>query len=328
VFRVAADFAGDEVMCPSCQETLRLPKKPEDAPPQSFPVRLTPPAPAPPADENPTLGDAHEPVWRTLLGSPAGRRKLALALGAPLLLIAIVLMFLPADQTPVVQKPASPPPAGQTESPAAPPPETDAPPIADLSPEVLENETPPEPPPAVPGEADPALLAEVPATPEPIAPVDPLPSPVDPEHGLVAAVPATPPVAKPPVETPVTPEVAAEPAVTIHHVVKGDTLTKISNIHRVSVDVIRQANQLKNDTVEVGQQLRIPGAAPQPPAPAPEVAKPVPAATRHHTVVRGDTLTRISRKYGVDAKAIMRANGMKNDIVRLGAKLVIPPAEP
>ena len=53
-----------------------------------------------------------------------------------------------------------------------------------------------------------------------------------------------------------------------------------------------------------------------------------PPDTRHHTVVRGDTLSRIARKYSVDPKAIMRANGMKNDVVRLGAKLVIPPADP
>jgi LysM repeat protein len=320
VFRVAADFAGDEVMCPSCQETLRLPKKPEDVPPHSFPVQLTPPAPAATADENQTHGDADEPLWRTLLASPGGRRKLALALGAPLLLVAVVLMFLPANQPPAARKPPTPPPALQTEAPAAPLPETDAPPIADLSPEVLENETPP---PAVPGVADPALLAEVPDAPKPTVPVDPLPGPVNPEHGLVEAIPATPPVAQPPAM----PEKPAEPAVTIHTVVKGDTLTRISNSYRVSVSEIQQANQLKNDTVEVGQQLRIPGAAPQLPAPAPAVEKPVPAATRHHAVVRGDTLTRIGRKYGVEPKAIMRANGMKNDIVRLGAKLVIPPAD-
>jgi LysM repeat protein len=216
----------------------------------------------------------------------------------------------------------------QPETPAAPLPETVAPPIADLSPEVLENETLPDAPPAVPGEADPALLAEVPDAPKPSVPEDPVPAPVDPEQGLVEAIPATPPITQPPVETPAKPEDAAEPAVTIHTVVKGDTLTRISNSYRVSVSEIQQANQLKNDAVEVGQRLRIPGAAPQLPAPAPAVEKPVPPATRHHTVVRGDTLTRIARKYGVEPTAIMRANGMKNDIVRLGAKLVIPPADP
>jgi N-acetylmuramoyl-L-alanine amidase len=193
---------------------------------------------------------------------------------------------------------------------------------------VLENETLPDAPPAVPGEADPALLADVPDAPKPGVPVDLVPAPVDPEQGLVEAIPATPPVTQPPVETPATPDAAADPAVTIHTVVRGDTLSGISNNYRVSVSEIRQANQLKNDTVEVGQRLRIPAAAPRPPAPALEVEKPVTAPTRHHTVVRGDTLTRISRKYGVEPKAIMRANGMKNDIVRLGAKLVIPPADP
>ena len=51
---------------------------------------------------------------------------------------------------------------------------------------------------------------------------------------------------------------------------------------------------------------------------------PEPARTRSHKVVRGDTLSRISRKYNVSIAAIKRANNMKNDIVVLGRTLIIP----
>ena len=270
-----------------------------------------------------------------LFTSPGGRKKLSLALGVPLLLTAVVLMFLPADETPNAQTSPASPPKVQTESPKAPLPETDASQIADLIPDVPENGLLSEPPPpSVPSEPDPAAVAVVPDEPETSDPVVPVPTPIDPEHGLVQAIPADSPVAQPPVETPATPVGTDDPAITVHTVVKGDTLTKISNSYRVSISEIRQANQLKNDTVQVGQQLRIPGAAPQRPVqPTQPTQPPVtessrPAATRHHTVVRGDTLTRIARKYAVDPKAIMRANGMKTDVVRLGAKLVIPPAGP
>ncbi len=87
----------------------------------------------------------------------------------------------------------------------------------------------------------------------------------------------------------------------------------------------------------------------EPPAPAPAPApaakpaaaseKPASSATKAaagadkaaaaggttHTVARGDTLTRIAKKYGVSAQVIMEANGMKNaDQLQLGKTLTIP----
>jgi LysM repeat protein len=330
VFRVAADFAGDEVMCPSCQETLRLPKKSADIPASAAAFQMTPPAPVEPVEENPGNDPVDEPVWRMLLATSAGRRKLALALGIPLLLVALVLMFLPANESPGNQASGKPV--------ASAPPETQAPlpdlkpsQVAKLVPETV-DQTPPSdpPPPALPG---PAIVAEVPDEPAATNPVAQAPAPVDPEDGLVAAVPVEtpvvqPPIVSPPVETPAAPTGKDDPPVMIHTVVKGDTLTKIANAHRVSVSAIRQANDMKNDTVLVGRQLRIPGGVPQVSAPPPAEQTSSLPATRHHTVVRGDTLSRIARKYSVDPKSIMRANGMKNDVVRLGAKLTIPPANP
>jgi LysM repeat protein len=58
-------------------------------------------------------------------------------------------------------------------------------------------------------------------------------------------------------------------------------------------------------------------------SPTPEPSAPSRVATVH-TVVRGDTLGGIARKYGVTVAAIQQANGLKNDIAVLGAKLKIP----
>jgi len=48
------------------------------------------------------------------------------------------------------------------------------------------------------------------------------------------------------------------------------------------------------------------------------------AITQVHTVVRGDSLWAMSRKYGVSVDAIKKANGMTKDTVVLGTKLQIP----
>lgn len=48
------------------------------------------------------------------------------------------------------------------------------------------------------------------------------------------------------------------------------------------------------------------------------------AAAKVHTVVRGDSLWSIGKKYSVAIDAIKQANGMTRDIVVLGSKLKIP----
>lgn len=54
------------------------------------------------------------------------------------------------------------------------------------------------------------------------------------------------------------------------------------------------------------------------PAPAPSSRSTV------HTVVRGDTLWGIGKKYGVSVASIKAANGLTSDVAVLGAKLQIP----
>jgi LysM repeat protein len=57
----------------------------------------------------------------------------------------------------------------------------------------------------------------------------------------------------------------------------------------------------------------------------PAYTAPAPAAAaKVHTVVRGDSLWSIGKKYGVPIDAIKQANGMTRDIVVLGSKLKIP----
>ncbi len=68
-----------------------------------------------------------------------------------------------------------------------------------------------------------------------------------------------------------------------------------------------------------------------PTAPATPTAPAIPTAPSNgaaiiHTVVKGDTLSGISTKYGVPSATIMKANNMTKDTVVLGRKMVIPAA--
>jgi peptidoglycan endopeptidase LytF len=117
---------------------------------------------------------------------------------------------------------------------------------------------------------------------------------------------------------PVTPAPSApSTASTSHTVVRGDTLGGIARRYGSSTTAIKQANGMTSDTVVLGKNLVIPGSSgPVASAPASD--------GKVHTVVKGDSLGRISSKYGVGMDAIKKANGMKSDTVVLGSKLRIP----
>ena len=52
--------------------------------------------------------------------------------------------------------------------------------------------------------------------------------------------------------------------------------------------------------------------------------KPKPKPSVRHTVVKGDTLYSLSRRYGTSVGAIQRANGLSGTTIRLGRTLKIP----
>jgi LysM repeat protein len=117
---------------------------------------------------------------------------------------------------------------------------------------------------------------------------------------------------------PAAPAAAAAAASTSHTVVRGDTLGGIARRYGVSGTAIKQANGMTSDTVVLGKKLVIPGSSGP-------VASAAPASGgKVHTVVKGDTLARISSKHGVSIDAIKKANGMTSDTVILGSKLRIP----
>jgi len=118
-----------------------------------------------------------------------------------------------------------------------------------------------------------------------------------------------------------------------HVVVKGETLWSIAEDKYGSgynwVDV-KKANELKSDTIEVGQKLTLPEVS----AKKPTLTKPTLSANTQtlsgdtYTVVKGDTLWSISlRAYGDGYKwvSVAKANKLVNpNVIHVGNVLTLP----
>ncbi len=71
-----------------------------------------------------------------------------------------------------------------------------------------------------------------------------------------------------------------------------------------------------------GYQAPPPAAPSAPPAPPSYTGGTASGST--HTVVKGDTLYSLSRRYGTTVDAIKAANGLTSDLIRIGQTLTIP----
>lgn len=112
-----------------------------------------------------------------------------------------------------------------------------------------------------------------------------------------------------------------------YRVRKGDSLAKVARKYGVTVAQLKQLNNLKSDSLFIGQTLFIKHPEEESkPAPAAKVKleERGPVAQTTHTVKKGDTLWSISQRYGTSVSALKSANSIKGSSVRIGQKLRIP----
>lgn len=108
-------------------------------------------------------------------------------------------------------------------------------------------------------------------------------------------------------------------------VVKNDTLWGLSKKYGVSVSDLKKANGVSGHLIYVGQKLQIPAKSTK----AVKVAKAtkttsastVDTTSTTHTVVKGDTLWSLAKKYGVSVKALMKANNLSSSTILIGQSL-------
>ena len=104
----------------------------------------------------------------------------------------------------------------------------------------------------------------------------------------------------------------------IHIVQVGDTITSISNLYSIKKDFIIKLNNLKDENyIYVGQNLKISD-------PSQESKNNKPINNIYHIVQKGETLTEIYTKYGLNFKDLIEINNLKNpDSLEVGSKLFL-----
>jgi membrane-bound lytic murein transglycosylase D len=111
------------------------------------------------------------------------------------------------------------------------------------------------------------------------------------------------------------------PADGLYRVRRGDNITEIAQRFGVGAKDLLAVNHIRNQNqISVGQVLQIPGGA--------NTARTSPsggASPGIYTVRRGDTLDKISRRFGVTQDSIVALNGLRNrHQIRQGQTLFIP----
>jgi LysM repeat protein len=99
--------------------------------------------------------------------------------------------------------------------------------------------------------------------------------------------------------------------ISIYVVREGDTLSEIGGMFGVSVNTIVWANDIEKGVIQPGQTLVI-----------------LPISGIRHTVLKGETLASIAKKYHGDAEEIMQFNNLSSSAsLAVGGIIIIPDGE-
>jgi len=96
---------------------------------------------------------------------------------------------------------------------------------------------------------------------------------------------------------------AKKPVKTYHIVKKGETLSAISNKYGIDKEELMKANNMRSEKVYADMRLKL--------VKHNETKKAKATTYRYHIVKKGETLSAISNKYGIDANRIKNTNKLK-----------------
>ena len=97
---------------------------------------------------------------------------------------------------------------------------------------------------------------------------------------------------------------------------KGDTLYSISKKFNISVDERKKINNLKSNTLSIGQKLNLNGNLPDNETNEIEYD--------NYTVQKGDSLWSIAQKYNITVNELINLNELENTILQIGQNLKVP----
>ncbi|SNZ04193.1 3D (Asp-Asp-Asp) domain-containing protein [Terribacillus aidingensis] len=98
-----------------------------------------------------------------------------------------------------------------------------------------------------------------------------------------------------------------------YNVQTGDTLWDIAHKYEVSVDQLKELNQLDSDLILPNQKLNI--------------DKETTNTTDSYTVVKGDTISKIAGKFNVSVGDIKAWNSLNSDLIVIGQQLAVTGSE-
>lgn len=103
-----------------------------------------------------------------------------------------------------------------------------------------------------------------------------------------------------------------------HTVVKGDTLWDLARRYGTTVEAIKRLNNLTSDLLKIGQELLIP--TQNEPAPPPN-------NYINYTVIAGDNLWTLARRFNTTVNDIKSLNNLTSDRLSIGQILKIPTSQ-
>lgn len=111
-----------------------------------------------------------------------------------------------------------------------------------------------------------------------------------------------------------------------YRVRRGDTLGKLARRFRVSVEALRQANNLDSDILPRGKRLVIPGKPTAMASVSPAKDSSTKSSDRPATyrVRRGDSLWEIAQRFGVSVRELKAFNNISSHILAVGMVIQIP----
>lgn len=96
---------------------------------------------------------------------------------------------------------------------------------------------------------------------------------------------------------------------------KGDTLWDLSRKYDTTISKIKSENHLRSDIIYVGQTLSINGKSTS------SKSSSSSSSSSTYKVKSGDSLWKISKKYGMTINELKKLNGLKSDLLRVGQVL-------
>jgi membrane-bound lytic murein transglycosylase D len=102
--------------------------------------------------------------------------------------------------------------------------------------------------------------------------------------------------------------------VVFYTVKRGDSLTKIAQLFKTSLNQLQQLNGYKARYLYAGQKIKVPRSSTSSPFRAPQ-------APTYHVVKAGDSLWAISKRYSVSTAQLLNLNGRQAKILRVGTKV-------